>query len=121
MTQRILEEAKQRLREVEDGIATMQTKYRECITKKEELELKCEQCEQRLGRADKVLTSLPVGWACGLGWPGSGGGVGPVRPPQPLGLANHHPSHGAAPAAHQWAVRREGTVAGNSGEPGVYT
>ncbi|XP_032448113.1 dynein heavy chain 1, axonemal [Lynx canadensis] len=58
VTQRILEEAKQRLREVEDGIATMQTKYRECITKKEELELKCEQCEQRLGRADKLINGL---------------------------------------------------------------
>ena len=38
VTQRILEEAKQRLHEVEDGIATMQAKYRECIAKKEELE-----------------------------------------------------------------------------------
>lgn len=54
MTQKILEEAKQRLREVEDGIALIQAKYQECIAKKEELELKCEQCEQRLGRADKV-------------------------------------------------------------------
>lgn len=54
MTQRILEEAKQHLREVEDGIATLQAKYRECVSKKEELEMKCEQCEQRLGRADKV-------------------------------------------------------------------
>lgn len=54
ITQRILEEAKQHLREVEDGIATMQAKYRECVAKKEELEMKCEQCEQRLSRADKV-------------------------------------------------------------------
>ncbi|XP_054451580.1 dynein axonemal heavy chain 1 [Pteronotus mesoamericanus] len=58
VTQKILEEAKQRLQEVEDGIATMQARYRECITKKEELELKCEQCEQRLGRADKLITGL---------------------------------------------------------------
>lgn len=58
MTQRILEEAKQHLREVEDGIATMQAKYRECVSKKEELEMKCEQCEQRLGRADKVCAPL---------------------------------------------------------------
>lgn len=67
MTQKILEEAKQRLQEVEDGITTMQARYRECITKKEELELKCEQCEQRLGRADKVCTRLrgePVGVVC---------------------------------------------------------
>ncbi|XP_008570797.1 PREDICTED: dynein heavy chain 1, axonemal [Galeopterus variegatus] len=58
VTQRILEEAKQRLFEVEDGIATMQAKYRECVAKKEELELKCEQCEQRLGRADKLINGL---------------------------------------------------------------
>uniref|UniRef100_A0A8D1UYI8 Dynein axonemal heavy chain 1 n=1 Tax=Sus scrofa TaxID=9823 RepID=A0A8D1UYI8_PIG len=58
VTQRILEEAKQRLHEVEDGIATMQAKYRECVAKKEELELKCEQCEQRLGRADKLINGL---------------------------------------------------------------
>ncbi|XP_004676628.1 PREDICTED: dynein heavy chain 1, axonemal [Condylura cristata] len=58
VTQRILEEAKQRLHEVEDGISMMQAKYRECITKKEELELKCEQCEQRLGRASKLINGL---------------------------------------------------------------
>ncbi|XP_074169160.1 dynein axonemal heavy chain 1 isoform X1 [Rhinolophus sinicus] len=58
VTQKILEEAKQRLQEVEDGIATMQARYRECIAKKEELELKCEQCEQRLGRADKLINGL---------------------------------------------------------------
>lgn len=54
VTQKILDEAKDRLREVEDGIATLQAKYRNCIAKKEELEMKCELCEQRLGRADKV-------------------------------------------------------------------
>ncbi|XP_016065513.1 PREDICTED: dynein heavy chain 1, axonemal [Miniopterus natalensis] len=58
VTQKILDEAKQRLQEVEDGIATMQARYRECISKKEELELKCEQCEQRLGRADKLISGL---------------------------------------------------------------
>uniref|UniRef100_A0A8C9DGR4 Dynein axonemal heavy chain 1 n=1 Tax=Prolemur simus TaxID=1328070 RepID=A0A8C9DGR4_PROSS len=58
VTQRILEEAKQRLLEVENGIATMQAKYRECIAKKEDLELKCDQCEQRLGRADKLINGL---------------------------------------------------------------
>ncbi|XP_023368810.1 dynein heavy chain 1, axonemal [Otolemur garnettii] len=58
VTQRILEEAKQSLREVEDGIATMQAKYRECIAKKEDLEMKCEQCEQRVGRADKLINGL---------------------------------------------------------------
>ena len=59
VTQRILEEAKHHLHEVEDGIATMQAKYRECVAKKEELEMKCEQCEQRLGRADKVRAPPP--------------------------------------------------------------
>uniref|UniRef100_A0A8C5KDU7 Dynein axonemal heavy chain 1 n=1 Tax=Jaculus jaculus TaxID=51337 RepID=A0A8C5KDU7_JACJA len=58
VTQRILEEAKQHLQEVEDGITTLQAKYRECISKKEELELKCQQCEQRLGRADKLINGL---------------------------------------------------------------
>uniref|UniRef100_A0A8C5ZKT2 Dynein axonemal heavy chain 1 n=1 Tax=Marmota marmota marmota TaxID=9994 RepID=A0A8C5ZKT2_MARMA len=58
VTQKILEEAKQRLREVEEGIATMQAKYRECIAKKEELEVKCDQCEQRLNRADKLINGL---------------------------------------------------------------
>lgn len=76
MTQKILDEAKQHLQEVEDGIATMQARYRECVAKKEDLELKCEQCEQRLGRADKVHTPLwrgPVDMACPLqGLEGSG-------------------------------------------------
>ncbi|VTJ73574.1 Hypothetical predicted protein [Marmota monax] len=58
VTQKILEEAKQRLQEVEEGIATMQAKYRECIAKKEELEVKCDQCEQRLNRADKLINGL---------------------------------------------------------------
>ncbi|ERE91881.1 dynein heavy chain 1, axonemal-like protein [Cricetulus griseus] len=58
VTQRILEEAKHHLREVEDGIATMQAKYRECVAKKEELEMKCDQCEQRLTRADKLINGL---------------------------------------------------------------
>lgn len=53
-TQQVLEEAKERLREVEDGIAMLQAKYKICIAKKEELEMKCEQCQQRLGRADTV-------------------------------------------------------------------
>ncbi|XP_054992649.1 dynein axonemal heavy chain 1 [Sorex araneus] len=58
LTQKILEEAKTRLQEVESGIFTLQAKYRECIAKKEELEQKCEQCEQRLGRSDKLINGL---------------------------------------------------------------
>uniref|UniRef100_A0A8C3K7K0 Dynein axonemal heavy chain 1 n=1 Tax=Calidris pygmaea TaxID=425635 RepID=A0A8C3K7K0_9CHAR len=57
-TQQVLEEAKERLREVEGGIAMLQDKYKTCIAKKEELEMKCEQCQQRLGRADTLINSL---------------------------------------------------------------
>ncbi|NXE09964.1 DYH1 protein, partial [Lophotis ruficrista] len=53
-TQEVLEEAKARLREVEGSIAMLQAKYKSCVTKKEELEMKCEQCQQRLGRANTV-------------------------------------------------------------------
>lgn len=53
-TQQVLEEAKERLRDVESGIAMLQAKYKSCIAKKEELEMKCEQCQQRLDRADTV-------------------------------------------------------------------
>lgn len=53
-TQKVLDEAKERLREVEEGIAHLQAKYKGTLATKEELEMKCEQCEQRLGRADKV-------------------------------------------------------------------
>ncbi|XP_050760847.1 dynein axonemal heavy chain 1 [Gymnogyps californianus] len=57
-TQQVLEEAKERLREVEGGIAMLQAKHKTCIAKKEELEMKCEQCQQRLGRANKLINSL---------------------------------------------------------------
>ncbi|XP_043932324.1 dynein axonemal heavy chain 1 [Protopterus annectens] len=58
VTQKILEAAKARLNEVEDGIATLQAKYKDCVSKKEELEFKCDQCEQRLVRADKLINGL---------------------------------------------------------------
>ncbi|KAG8436117.1 hypothetical protein GDO86_007286 [Hymenochirus boettgeri] len=58
VTQKILDEAKARLNDVEEGIATLQAKYRDCVSKKEELENKCEQCEQKLVRADKLITGL---------------------------------------------------------------
>ncbi|XP_063282706.1 dynein axonemal heavy chain 1 [Pelobates fuscus] len=57
-TQKILDEAKARLGAVEDGIATLEAKYKDCVSKKEELEHKCEQCEQKLGRADKLISGL---------------------------------------------------------------
>ncbi|NWQ64257.1 DYH1 protein, partial [Neopipo cinnamomea] len=53
-TQLVLDEAKKRLKEVEDGIALLQAKYNSCKANKEELEMKCEQCQQRLARADVV-------------------------------------------------------------------
>uniref|UniRef100_A0A8B9EVG3 Dynein axonemal heavy chain 1 n=1 Tax=Anser cygnoides TaxID=8845 RepID=A0A8B9EVG3_ANSCY len=50
--------AKERLRDVESGIAVLQAKYKSCIAKKEELEMKCEQCQQRLDRADTLINNL---------------------------------------------------------------
>ena len=59
-TQRILDSAKARLAEVEEGIATLQAKYDDCVRKKDELEAKCSECEARLIRADKVLKNLLI-------------------------------------------------------------
>ena len=53
-----MEEAKARLAEVEEGIASLQAKYEECIAKKQDLEFKTEQCTARLGRAEKVCSIL---------------------------------------------------------------
>ncbi len=57
-TQRLLEAAKARLAEVEEGIASLQAKYEECVAKKQDLEFKTEQCTARLGRAEKVCSTL---------------------------------------------------------------
>ncbi|XP_074644244.1 dynein axonemal heavy chain 1-like [Tubulanus polymorphus] len=57
-TQKELEAAMTRLREVEEGIATLQAKYEDCVNKKEELERKCKECEERLVRADKLIGGL---------------------------------------------------------------
>lgn len=59
-TQKVLDEAKEHLREVEDGIAHLQAKYKGTLATKEELEMKCDQCEQRLHRADKVSINQVV-------------------------------------------------------------
>jgi dynein heavy chain len=62
----ILNEAKARLREVEEGIATLQQKYEECMAKKQDLAEKCELCSARLGRAEKLIGGLAdekVRWA----------------------------------------------------------
>ncbi|XP_060076356.1 dynein axonemal heavy chain 1-like, partial [Ylistrum balloti] len=58
ITQKILDEAKARLHEVQEGIRTLQAKYDDCVRKKEELENKCTECEGRLGRADKLIGGL---------------------------------------------------------------
>ena len=50
----MLNEAKNRLREVEEGIASLQAKYEETTAKKEELSEKCSLCTARLSRAEKV-------------------------------------------------------------------
>ena len=53
-TLRLLGQAKARLREVEEGIVTLQAKYEETVAKKEELAEKCNLCSARLERAEKV-------------------------------------------------------------------
>ncbi len=55
VTQRILDDAKEKLAAVEEGIATLQAKYHECLAKRDELDAKCQLCENRLIRADKVI------------------------------------------------------------------
>ncbi|XP_066927305.1 dynein axonemal heavy chain 1-like isoform X2 [Clytia hemisphaerica] len=57
-TQRLLDKAKGKLAEVEEGIASLQAKYDECISKKEDLEFKTNQCTARLERAEKLIGGL---------------------------------------------------------------
>lgn len=54
VTQRILDDAKNKLADVEKGIATLEAKYHECLAKRDDLDAKCQLCETRLVRADKV-------------------------------------------------------------------
>ena len=56
-TLKVLNESKARLREVEEGIASLQAKYEECVAKKQELGDKCDLCTARLERAEKVQYS----------------------------------------------------------------
>lgn len=53
-TQCILDKAKEQLAAVENGIASLEAKYQECLAKKEELDNKFQLCGARLIRADKV-------------------------------------------------------------------
>ncbi|XP_030634236.1 dynein heavy chain 1, axonemal [Chanos chanos] len=58
VTQQILDEAKDKLAAVEEGIATLQAKYHDCLAKRDELDSKCQLCENRLIRADKLIGGL---------------------------------------------------------------
>lgn len=60
ITQSILKEAKEKLEAVEEGIAALQAKYQECLAKRDELDSKCQLCESRLIRADKVSGAKSV-------------------------------------------------------------
>jgi dynein heavy chain len=65
-TIRILNEAKARLKKVEDGIAELQKNFEETMKKKEELKEKCDLCTARLERAEKLIGGLAdekVRWA----------------------------------------------------------
>lgn len=53
-TQRVLDDAKEKLAAVESGIATLLTKYQDCVARKDELDGNYQLCETRLARADKV-------------------------------------------------------------------
>ncbi|XP_035245196.1 dynein heavy chain 1, axonemal isoform X1 [Anguilla anguilla] len=65
-TQKILDEAMGKLAAVEEGIAALEAKYRDCLAKRDELDNKCSLCEARLVRADKLIGGLAgekVRWA----------------------------------------------------------
>lgn len=53
-TQRTLANAKAKLKEVEERIATLQAKYEDSVRKKAELETKVKECQEKLVRAGKV-------------------------------------------------------------------
>lgn len=56
VAQRILDDAMEKLAAVEEGITTLQAKYHDYLAKRDELDNKCQLCESRLVRADKVET-----------------------------------------------------------------
>uniref|UniRef100_A0A8C7MG37 Dynein axonemal heavy chain 1 n=1 Tax=Oncorhynchus kisutch TaxID=8019 RepID=A0A8C7MG37_ONCKI len=58
VTQLILDDANEKLAQVEEGIATLQAKYHDCLAKRDELDNKCQLCENRLVRADKLIGGL---------------------------------------------------------------
>lgn len=56
VTQRTLANAKAKLKEVEEKLATLQAKYDDSVRKKAELEIKVKECEEKVVRAGKVWT-----------------------------------------------------------------
>jgi dynein heavy chain len=57
-TQRTLANAKAKLKEVEERIATLQAKYDDSVRKKADLEIKVRECQEKLTRAGKVFFRL---------------------------------------------------------------
>ncbi|TTB85611.1 Dynein heavy chain 1, axonemal [Bagarius yarrelli] len=57
-SQNVVRKAKERLAAVEDGLAALEAKYQECLAKRDELDSKCQLCECRLVRADKLIGGL---------------------------------------------------------------
>ncbi len=53
-----MNEAKTRLRDVEEGLQALNAKYEETTAKKEELADKCDLCSARLERAEKVKYNI---------------------------------------------------------------
>lgn len=52
--QKTLANAKAKLKEVEEKLATLQAKYDDSVRKKAELEVKVKECEEKVVRAGKV-------------------------------------------------------------------
>ena len=55
VTQRTLANAKAKLKEVEEKLATLQAKYEDSVRKKAELEVRVKECEEKVVRAGKVI------------------------------------------------------------------
>ncbi|KAK2862487.1 hypothetical protein Q5P01_002020 [Channa striata] len=58
VTQKMLNETKEKLAAVESSIASLQAKFRDSLAKKEELDNKYQLCQTRLIRADKLTSGL---------------------------------------------------------------
>ncbi|KAK7907430.1 hypothetical protein WMY93_016042 [Mugilogobius chulae] len=58
ITQKMLDDSKAKLAAVESGIAALQTKYDDCVARKNDLEYQYDLCEKRRVRADKLTGGL---------------------------------------------------------------